>query len=96
MRLPTSASGTLLPLPRRSRRAGPAGKSAGAFFHEAAVAERPSSSLGERRPPSASQISVCSEISRASSTSMPRYRTVDSSLEWPSRSCTARRFFVRR
>ena len=29
------------------------------------------------------QISVCSEISRASSTSMPRYLTVDSSLEWP-------------
>jgi hypothetical protein len=27
------------------------------------------------------QISVCSEISRASSTSMPRYLTVDSSLE---------------
>lgn len=44
----------------------------------------------------AAQISVCSEISRASSTSMPRYRTVDSSLECPSSSCTARRFFVRR
>lgn len=29
------------------------------------------------------QISVCSEISRASSTSMPRYLTVDSSLECP-------------
>lgn len=42
------------------------------------------------------QISVCSEISRASSTSMPRYLTVDSSLECPSSSCTARRFFVRR
>lgn len=42
------------------------------------------------------QISVCSDISRASSTSMPRYRTVDSSFECPSSSCTARRFFVRR
>ena len=42
------------------------------------------------------QISVCSEISRASSTSMPRYLTVDSSLAWPSSNCTARRFFVRR
>ena len=42
------------------------------------------------------QISVCSEISKASSTSMPRYRTVDSSLECPSSNCTARRFFVRR
>ena len=30
------------------------------------------------------QISVCSEISNASSTSMPRYRMVDSSLECPS------------
>ena len=29
------------------------------------------------------QISVCSEISRASSTSMPRYLTVDSSLVCP-------------
>ena len=27
------------------------------------------------------QISICSEISKASSTSMPKYRTVDSSLE---------------
>ncbi len=42
------------------------------------------------------QISVCSEISKASSTSIPRYLTVDSSLEWPSSNCTARRFFVRR
>jgi len=42
------------------------------------------------------QISVCSEISRASSTSMPRYLTVDSSLECPRSSCTARRFLVRR
>lgn len=40
------------------------------------------------------QISVCSEISKASSTSIPRYLTVDSSLEWPSSNCTARRFFV--
>ena len=42
------------------------------------------------------QISVCSEISSASSTSMPRYLTVDSSLECPRSSCTARRFLVRR
>jgi pimeloyl-ACP methyl ester carboxylesterase len=40
--------------------------------------------------------SVCSEISSASSTSMPRYRTVLSSFVWPSSNCTARRFFVRR
>lgn len=40
--------------------------------------------------------SVCSEISRASSTSMPRYRTVDSSLACPRSNCTARRFLVRR
>lgn len=38
---------------------------------------------GFHRP---NQISVCSEISRASSTSMPRYLTVDSSLECPSSS----------
>ena len=41
------------------------------------------------------QISVCSEISSASSTSMPRYLTVDSSLECPRSSWTARRFLVR-
>jgi hypothetical protein len=38
--------------------------------------------------------SVCSEISSASSTSMPRYRTVLSSFVWPSSNCTVRRFFV--
>lgn len=32
------------------------------------------------RPSGHCQISICSEISKASSTSMPRYRTVDSSL----------------
>ena len=53
------------------------------------------SSVG-RRVLRSDQISVCSEISKASSTSMPRYLTVDSSLRWPSSSCTARRFFVRR
>ena len=42
------------------------------------------------------QISSCSEISSASSTSMPRYRTVDAISEWPSNSCTARRFLVLR
>lgn len=42
------------------------------------------------------QTSVCSAISRASSTSIPKYRTVLSILVWPSRSCTARRFLVRR
>ena len=40
--------------------------------------------------------SVCSAISRASSTSMPRYLTVLSILVWPSKSWTARKFFVRR
>lgn len=32
------------------------------------------------------QTSVCSAISKASSTSIPRYRTVLSSFVWPSRS----------
>lgn len=32
------------------------------------------------QPPGHDQISICSEISKASSTSIPRYRTVDSSL----------------
>jgi len=40
--------------------------------------------------------SVCSAISSALSTSMPKYRTVFSSLLCPSKSWTARRFFVRR
>lgn len=53
------------------------------------------STIGEIAVPTY-QISVGSEISMASSTSMPGYRTVDSSFEWPSSSCTARRFFVRR
>ena len=39
--------------------------------------------------------SVCSDISSASSISMPRYLTVLSSFECPSRSCTAQRFLVR-
>jgi hypothetical protein len=47
-------------------------------------------------PARKSYTSVCSAISRASSTSMPRYRTVLSNLLWPSSSCTALRFFVRR
>ena len=42
------------------------------------------------------QTSVCSAISSASSTSIPRYRIVLSSLVWPSSSWTARRFLVRR
>ena len=42
------------------------------------------------------QTSTCSAIERASSTSMPRYLTVLSILVWPSKSCTARRFPVRR
>ena len=33
-------------------------------------------------------ISVCSEISSASSTSIPKYRTVLSNFEWPSNNCT--------
>ena len=40
--------------------------------------------------------STCSAMARASSTSMPRYRTVLSILVWPSKSCTARRLPVRR
>jgi len=42
------------------------------------------------------QTSTCSAIARASSTSIPRYLTVLSILVWPSKSCTARRFPVRR
>src|SRR5262245_21389473 len=42
------------------------------------------------------QTSTFSAISRASSTSTPRYRTVLSIFEWPSKSCTARRLPVRR
>ncbi len=40
------------------------------------------------------QNSVCSEISNASSTWIPRCRTVDSSFVWPRSSRTAPRFFV--
>ena len=40
--------------------------------------------------------SVCSAISSASSTSMPKYRTAPSNLLCPSKSWAARRFFVRR
>ena len=47
------------------------------------------------RPALPHHTSVCSAISSASSTSIPRYRTVLSSLEWPSSNCTARRFLVR-
>ena len=47
------------------------------------------------RPALRHHTSVCSAISSASSTSIPRYRTVLSSLEWPSSNCTARRFLVR-
>lgn len=42
------------------------------------------------------QTSVCSAISKASSTSIPKYLTVLSSLVWPRRSWTALRFFVLR
>lgn len=42
------------------------------------------------------QRSSCSEMLRASSTSMPRYRTVLSSFLWPSRSWTALRLPVLR
>ena len=42
------------------------------------------------------QISTCSEIAKASSMSMPKYRTVLSILVWPSKSCTARKLPVRR
>ena len=71
-----------------------------ADFRSVLLATWPPGRRSTNRRPCASasfdQISVCSEISSASSTSMPRYRTVDSSFEWPSRSWTARRFFVRR
>ena len=52
----------------------------------------------EIRLPSARvfQTSTCSAIARASSTSMPRYRTVLSILVCPSRSWTALRLPVRR
>src|ERR1700730_13732841 len=56
--------------------------------------------LAGQRPAAADQpasyTSVCSAISRASSTSTPKYRTVLSSLVCPSSNCTARRVFVRR
>ena len=42
-------------------------------------------------PIAATQASVCSDISRESSTSIPKYRTVLSSLLWPRRICTALR-----
>ena len=42
------------------------------------------------------QTSIFSAISRASSTSTPRYRTVLSILWWPRSNCAARRFPVRR
>ncbi len=51
---------------------------------------------GDGRGAGSPQISVRSEIFKASLTSMPRHRMVDSSLECPRRSCAARRFFVRR
>ena len=35
------------------------------------------------------EMSICSAIARASSTSMLRYLTVPSIIVWPSRSCTA-------
>ena len=38
-------------------------------------------------------ISVCSEISNATSTSIPKYRTVRSNFEWPGNSYTVRKFF---
>jgi hypothetical protein len=50
----------------------------------------------ERSPAASYQTSVCSAISSASSTSIPRYRTVLSSFVWPNSSWTARRFLVRR
>src|ERR1700730_15148811 len=42
------------------------------------------------------QTSTCSAIASASSTSIPRYRTVLSIFLWPSKSWTARRLPVRR
>src|SRR4051794_16955973 len=43
---------------------------------------------GRSRPLRPRQISNCSDSSSASSTSMPRYRTVLSSFRWPSSSWT--------
>ena len=56
----------------------------------------PISARRERALFSFGQHSARSAISRASSTSIPRYRTVDSSLRCPSNSWTGRRFLVRR
>ena len=42
------------------------------------------------------QTSTCSAMASASSTSIPRYRTVLSNFECPSKSWTARRLLVRR
>lgn len=49
-----------------------------------------------RSPATGDHTSVCSAISRASSTSIPRYRTVLSIFVWPKSSWTARKFLVRR
>ena len=76
--------------------------------HGAASFNRPMSGCGTfctdrrrtRRPAictgAAAHRSICSAIVRASSTSIPRYRTVLSNFVWPSSSGTARRFPVRR
>jgi hypothetical protein len=70
----------------------------GAFRSEVPVrglgTGRPSRAAGAGRR-SGDQISVASDRVRASSASTPRYRTVLSSLVWPSRICTARKLPVR-
>jgi hypothetical protein len=73
-----------------------AGTTSSAWYHTVDIEGGLRRSDGRRGRRRLLQISVCSEISRASSTSMPRYLTVDSSLECPRSNCTARRFLVRR
>jgi hypothetical protein len=69
-----------------------------AAVHESAVGPNLPTLVGQSMSalPGVLQTSTCSAIARASSTSMPRYLTVLSILVWPSRSCTARKFAVRR
>ena len=64
----------------------------------AGLSQRPAtgSQIGRDYQSFGSQVSVCSESSKASSTSMPRYRTVLSSFVCPKSNCTALMFFVRR
>src|SRR6516225_10628436 len=62
------------------------------YWHEAPLAIRQSNVRSAR----ILQTSTCSAMASASSTSIPRYRTVLSIFLWPSKSWTARRLPVRR